>query len=82
MIDVHPNSVSKNEKSSYSFVVSEIVSVGLKLINFPKLQTFFFSFPMNGRCGGSVVSASDLGPEGRDFEPWSMHTCCVLKQNT
>ena len=23
-----------------------------------------------GRRGGSVVSASDLGPESREFEPW------------
>ena len=27
-----------------------------------------------GRCGGSVISASDLGPEGREFEPW--HKAC------
>ena len=32
--------------------------------------------------GGSVVSASDLGPEGREFEPWPVHPRCVLRQNT
>ena len=32
--------------------------------------------------GGSVVSASDLGPEGREFEPGPVHPRCVLRQNT
>ena len=32
--------------------------------------------------GGSVVSVSDLGPEGREFEPWPVHPRCVLRQNT
>ena len=35
-----------------------------------------------GRRGGSVVSASDMGPEGREFEPWPVHLRCVLRQNT
>ena len=35
-----------------------------------------------GRRGGSVVSASDLGPEGPEFEPWLVHPRCVLRQNT
>ena len=36
-----------------------------------------------GRRGGSVVSASDLGPEGREFEPWpSPNPRSVLRQNT
>ena len=35
-----------------------------------------------GRRGGSVVSASDLKPEGREFEPWPVHLRCVLRQNT
>ena len=35
-----------------------------------------------GRRGGSVVNASDLGPEGREFEPWLVHLRCVLRQNT
>ena len=34
------------------------------------------------RRGGSVVSASDLGPEGRELEPWPVHPRCVLRQNT
>ena len=34
------------------------------------------------RRGGSVVSASDLGPEGREFEPWPEHPRCVFRQNT
>ena len=29
-----------------------------------------------------MVSASDLGPEGREFEPWPVHPRCVLRQNT
>ena len=36
----------------------------------------------SGRRGGSVVSASDLGPEGREFEPSLGHPRCVLRQNT
>ena len=24
----------------------------------------------------------DLGPEGREFEPWPVHPRCVLRQNT
>ena len=36
----------------------------------------------NWRRGGSVVSASDLGSEGREFEPWLVHPRCVLRQNT
>ena len=35
-----------------------------------------------GRRGGSVVSASDLGSEGREFEPWPVHPGCVLRRNT
>ena len=35
-----------------------------------------------GRRAGSVVSASDLGPEGREFKPWPVHPRCVLRQNT
>ena len=34
------------------------------------------------RRGGSVLSASDLGPEGQEFEPWPVHPRCVLRQNT
>ena len=29
-----------------------------------------------------LISASDLGPEGREFEPWPVHPRCVLRQNT
>ena len=36
-----------------------------------------------------MVSASDLGPEGREFEPWPVESSspghgprCVLRQNT
>ena len=29
-----------------------------------------------------MVSASDLGPEGREFEPRPVHPRCVLRQNT
>ena len=29
-----------------------------------------------------MVSASDLIPEGREFEPWPVYPCCVLRQNT
>ena len=28
-----------------------------------------------------MVSASDLGPEGLEFEPWPVHPRCVLRQN-
>ena len=35
-----------------------------------------------GRRGGSVVGASYLGPEGREFEPWPLHPRCVLRHNT
>ena len=34
-----------------------------------------------GRHGASVVSASDLGPEGREFEPWPVYPRCVLRQS-
>ena len=36
----------------------------------------------NGRCGGSVVGVSDLGPEGPELEPWPVHPRYVLRQNT
>ena len=26
-----------------------------------------------------VVAQSDLGPEGRDFEPWPVHARCLLR---
>ena len=29
-----------------------------------------------------MVSASDLGLKGREFEPWPVHPRCVLRQNT
>ena len=29
-----------------------------------------------------LLSASDLRPEGREFEPWPLHPRCVLRQNT
>ena len=29
-----------------------------------------------------MVGASDLGPEGREFEPWPVHPRCVFRQNT
>ena len=29
-----------------------------------------------------MVSASDLGSEGREFEPWPVHPRCVLRQST
>ena len=29
-----------------------------------------------------MVSASDLGPEGQEFERWPVHPRCVLRQNT
>ena len=35
-----------------------------------------------GKGGGLVVSAWDLRPEGREFEPWPVHPRCVLRQNT
>ena len=34
-----------------------------------------------GKRGGSVVSASDLGPERLELKPWPVHPRCVLKQN-
>ena len=49
------------------------------------LRYVFFSkcvLYSSGKRGGSVVSASDLGPEGREFEPWPVHPRCVLRQNT
>ena len=36
---------------------------------------------MSGRRGGSVVSALDWRPEGREFEPWPVHPRCALRQN-
>ena len=27
-------------------------------------------------------AASDLRPKGREFEPWQVHPCCVVRQNT
>ena len=41
-------------------------------------------------CNGYVLdvvaqwlrSASDLGPEDREFEPWPARLRCVLRQNT
>ena len=29
-----------------------------------------------------MVGASDLGPEGREFDPQPVHPGCVLRQNT
>ena len=29
-----------------------------------------------------MISASDLGPEGREFVPWPVHPRRVLRQNT
>ena len=29
-----------------------------------------------------MVSVSDLGPSGGEFEPWPVHPRCVLRQNT
>ena len=29
-----------------------------------------------------MVGASDLGPEGREFEPWPVHRRCVLRQSS
>ena len=29
-----------------------------------------------------MVSATDLGPDSREFEPWPVHPRCVLRQNT
>ena len=43
---------------------------------------FGLALPSTGRRGGSVVYASDLGPEGREFEPWPVHPRCVVRQNT
>ena len=43
--------------------------------------TFAFAL-ICGRCGDSVVSVSDLGPEGQEFKPWPVHPHCVLRQNT
>ena len=59
-------------------------SRGLKLILTVSNSRFSFSKAIGavGRRGGSVVSASDLGPEGREFEPWRVHPRCVLRQNT
>ena len=37
---------------------------------------------ISGKRGGSVVSASDLGPEGREFMRWPVHPRCVLRKNT
>ena len=28
-----------------------------------------------------MVSASDFGPEGREFDPWPVHPCCVFERN-
>ena len=28
-----------------------------------------------------MVSEPDMGPEGGEFEPWSVHPRCVLRQN-
>ena len=41
-----------------------------------------FDESSESKRGGSVVSASDLGPEGREFEPWPVQPSCVLRQNT
>ena len=41
-----------------------------------------YNYEPSERRGGSVVSASDLGPEGREFEPWPVHPRCVLRQKT
>ena len=31
---------------------------------------------------GSVVSASNFGPEGQKFQPWPVHACYVLRQDS
>ena len=39
----------------------------------------FFCFLVGGVV---VVSASDLGPGGQEFEPWPVHPRSVLRQNS
>ena len=41
-----------------------------------------FTVNARGRRGGSVVSASHLGPEGRGFEPWPVYPRSILEQKT
>ena len=39
----------------------------------------YFDQGRQGKRGGSVHGASDLGPEGLEFEPWPVHLRCVLR---
>ena len=44
-------------------------------------EWFSWSFHSQDSLRFRVVSASDLGAEGREFEPWLVHPSCVLRQN-
>ena len=51
----------------------------------PQIRPCIFlssTFLCCARRSGSVVSASNLGPAGRELEPWLVHPRCVLRQNT
>ena len=43
---------------------------------------YYRAIDCTGRHGSSVVIVSELGPEGREFEPWPVDPRCVLTQNT
>ena len=42
----------------------------------------FTSMPSRGRCSGTPVSAVYLRSEGQELEPWPVHPCCVVRQDT
>ena len=72
----------------YALRVNLSVAIGAMCNNHTIEQNGFTIQKVTGlvysrlRRGGSVVSASDLGSEGREFESWLLHPRCVLSENT
>ena len=46
------------------------------------MTKFIVNNRAEGRHGGLMVSALDLGASGPGFEPWPGTLCCVLGQDT
>ena len=60
--------------------IFDLALSGVKGPYITPFSSFILPFNPNcGRCGVSVVSASNLGPEGREFKPWPVHPHCVLR---
>ena len=47
-----------------------------------RIKLYHSLVTLGGKRDGSVVGASDLGPEGQELKPWLVHLHCALRQNT